>query len=137
MFSIFTSERHARVLSEKENAVVVGSAIDELIRHHPSLKESVFTAITSVFRRIEDLGSSFSEEKGTESYYRLVVTVNPPQQDIAMEAADPVYASNSNSTSDVNESENEAGKPETIENPIVLYIDVVCRVSNCLPALPL
>ncbi len=45
LISILTSERHVKVLHEKENAAVVGSAIDELIRHHPSLKDNVFRAL--------------------------------------------------------------------------------------------
>lgn len=129
IFFIFTSEKHARILSEKENAVIVGSAIDELIRHHPSLKDSVFSAITSVFKRIEDLGSTFAEEKGTENFYRLVLTIDSSRKDIKMESGDNAPVPSSSSSSEVPETENEAGKAETVENSIVLYIDVVCRVS--------
>jgi E3 ubiquitin-protein ligase HUWE1 len=35
IISIFTSERHLKVLIDKENAVIIGTAVDELIRHHP------------------------------------------------------------------------------------------------------
>ena len=32
LFTIFTSEEHQRVLQEKENAVLIGTSIEELIR---------------------------------------------------------------------------------------------------------
>ncbi|GJJ06087.1 hypothetical protein Clacol_000276 [Clathrus columnatus] len=127
IFCVFKSEKHARVLSEKENAVVVGSAIDELIRHHPSLKTAVFDAILSLFKSLDELGNSFTEDKGTESFYRLVITVDNSQQDIKMETTDPLPASSSNHSPEIIESEHDQGKPEIIDNPIVLFIDVVCR----------
>ncbi|KZS98333.1 hypothetical protein SISNIDRAFT_546300 [Sistotremastrum niveocremeum HHB9708] len=74
VISVFTSEKHLKVLQDKENASLIGSAIDELIRHHPSLKTQVFDAIGAMLDRIESLGNTWSEKEGKEHLYRLVRT---------------------------------------------------------------
>ena len=71
LFSIFTSEDHQRVLQEKENAVLIGTSIEELIRHHPALKDKVFAAIKTTMARIEDLGKSFNVPDDIKHYYKL------------------------------------------------------------------
>lgn len=135
IFSIFTSERHLKVLSEKENAAVVGSAVDELIRHHPSLKDGVFAAIAAVFERIEQLGNAFVEDKDAESLYRLVI-VTESESDNKMdvvESSDTIGQTDAPvqgvEAIDVT-TENDQGKQEVIENVIVAYVDVMARVSH-------
>ena len=73
-FQYSPPERHQRVLQDKENAVLIGSAVDELIRHHPSLKSPVFEAIKSTLSKIEDLGNTFTPSESNESWYKLVRT---------------------------------------------------------------
>jgi len=72
ILAIFTSERHLKVLIDKENAVIIGTAVDELIRHHPSLKSSVFDAIRSTLSNIEDLGMSFVCPTDIKQFYQLM-----------------------------------------------------------------
>ncbi|KAG9000508.1 hypothetical protein FRB94_005396 [Tulasnella sp. JGI-2019a] len=69
IFETFTSEAHLKVLGEKENAIVVGTALDELIRHHPSLKAQVFEGVLVMFQRIEDIGNTWTPPPGDESQY--------------------------------------------------------------------
>ncbi|KAI0268805.1 hypothetical protein BC834DRAFT_923157 [Gloeopeniophorella convolvens] len=91
LFLIFTSERHQRVLQDKENAVLIGSAVDELIRHHPSLKSAVFEAIRSTLSKIEDLGNAFVPPENTESWYGLArssATPAPVDEDVLMGPVD-------------------------------------------------
>lgn len=132
IFSIFTSERHLKVLSEKENAAIIGSAVDELIRHHPSLKDGVFAAITAVFERIEQLGNAFVEDRDAESLYKLVI-VTKVESDGKME----VESSNITSTpSGPGQGATDMGfemdqnKQDVVENVIVAYVDVMARVSH-------
>jgi len=137
IFSIFTSERHLKVLSEKENAAIIGSAVDELIRHHPSLKDSVFDAIGTVLGRIEELGNEFVEEKDTENMYRLVI-VAKTEPEIKMDVVETSDAPEAGPSAPPTEpadaaSETEQGKHETTENVIVAYVDVVARVSQFCP----
>lgn len=147
MFSIFTSERHQRVLQDKENAVLIGSAVDELIRHHPSLKPAVFEAIKSTLSKIEDLGNAFAPSESTESWYRLVRTTTstvqaPADEDVLMRSSDTVPSDEATSEStgrpnaltaslaDDLLDENAAGRSH--ENIIVSYLDVICRVIKFL-----
>lgn len=71
LFSIFTSEEHQRVLQEKENAVLIGTSIEELIRHHPSLKDKVFAAIKTTMGKIEELGNAFVIPDDIKHWYKL------------------------------------------------------------------
>lgn len=59
IFEMFTSVNHIKVLSEKENAVNIGSSVDELIRHQPSLKPKVLNAINHQLDRISEIGEAF------------------------------------------------------------------------------
>ncbi|KAJ8481173.1 hypothetical protein ONZ45_g15389 [Pleurotus djamor] len=71
IFSIFVSERHLKVLLDKENAVLMGTAIDELIRHHPSLKGIIFDSLKSVMTKIEDMGNAWKPEGDFAKWYAL------------------------------------------------------------------
>jgi E3 ubiquitin-protein ligase HUWE1 len=147
LFSIFTSERHQRVLQDKENAVLIGSAVDELIRHHPSLKSAVFDAIKSTLSKIEDLGNTFAPPENTGSWYGLVRTSESLVQtladdDVLMRSSDaaPVDEDASESTGRPNAptvsltddvlDESTVGRSH--ESIIVSYLDVICRVSMFL-----
>ncbi|KAI0360913.1 hypothetical protein OH77DRAFT_1558017 [Trametes cingulata] len=78
IFSIFTSEEHQRVLQEKENAVLIGTSIEELIRHHPSLKDKVFVSIKSTMAKIEELGKAYTPPNDIKHMYRLQPTAPAP-----------------------------------------------------------
>jgi E3 ubiquitin-protein ligase HUWE1 len=144
LFSLFTSERHQRVLQDKENAVLIGSAVDELIRHHPSLKPAVFDAIKSTLSKIEDLGNTFIPPENTGSWYGLVRTSESlvptlTDDDVLMRSSDtaPIDEDASESTGRPNAptvsltddvlDESIVGRSH--ENIIVSYLDVICRVS--------
>ncbi|KAG8835313.1 hypothetical protein FRC17_004095 [Serendipita sp. 399] len=74
VFGIFTSELHMSALQEKSNASLVGGDVDELVRHHPWLKLSIFKAITDVLQSIKTLGIEYMPRIGTESSFTLVST---------------------------------------------------------------
>jgi E3 ubiquitin-protein ligase HUWE1 len=147
LFSIFTSERHQRVLQDKENAVLIGSAVDELIRHHPSLKSAVFEAIKSTLSKIEDLGNTFTPSESNESWYKLVRTTvstasAPADEDVLMRSSDtaPIDEAASESTGRPNaliasltdDLLDESATGRSHENIIVSYLDVICRVIKFL-----
>ncbi|KAF7981836.1 hypothetical protein HWV62_31363 [Athelia sp. TMB] len=89
IFAIFTSERHLKVLQEKENAVLIGTAIDELIRHHPSLKAAVFESIKSTMGKIEDMGNTHAVGKDIEHWYKLLpISSSASDMDICIDYGD-------------------------------------------------
>lgn len=130
LFSIFTSERHQRVLQDKENAVLIGTAVDELIRHHPFLKAAVFEAIKSTLSKIEELGNAYVVPDGIKSWYSLVPS-SPPvvsaDGDVVMgESLTTAVAAEASASNDALNSEEVVEKSH--ENIIISYIDVHCRV---------
>ena len=140
LLSIFTSERHLRVLQDKENAVLIGTSIDELIRHHPFLKAAVFEAVRSILGQIEDLGKAFVVPEDIRHFYQLIPDseVPPPAEDESCPAMDvdrspapiPVTSSEDpNVQAEEPEKESTSPKnPESHDNQIVAFIDVIGRV---------
>lgn len=58
-FAIFSSERHVRILAERDNGNMIGASIDELIRHHPSLKDQVLEAVVESLKVLREKGRAF------------------------------------------------------------------------------
>ncbi|CUA66624.1 E3 ubiquitin-protein ligase HUWE1 [Rhizoctonia solani] len=143
-FSMFTSEPHIKVLLEKDNANAIGSAVDELVRHHPSLKDVVFESITGTLQKIESLGNNFPIPKDQENLYRMISATSPP----AGTSQEPPVASSSTWLPTGQEStlpsgaatpavapepeESEPAKPERAENVIASFIDILCRFLDGL-----
>jgi len=89
---MFTSERHLKVLQDKENAVLIGTAMDELIRDHPALKERVFKALRATLGKIEDLGAMWEVPVDVREWYELVPISSEESEcedeDVVMDGAD-------------------------------------------------
>ncbi|KAF8070121.1 hypothetical protein FPV67DRAFT_1579109 [Lyophyllum atratum] len=133
ILSVFTSERHLKVLLEKENAVLVGTAIDELIRHHPSLKAAVFDAIKATITKIEELGNAWQVPKELRKWYRLepvAPTSGQPDEDVAMEDVMAATASGTEiviKDAKTAEEEDEFSEAKNHDNNIVSFIDILGR----------
>lgn len=129
--------------------MVMGSAIDELIRHHPNLKTAVFDAVIATLARIEELGNAYVEPMGAETPYKLQLVPRPVDdvpdeemsQAVAMELGQPrpptpiphpeVVQSADNAehaTADSEHVEYLNKQPDVFENVIVSYVDVIGRV---------
>ncbi|KAG6850146.1 hypothetical protein H0H93_000531, partial [Arthromyces matolae] len=134
IIAIFTSERHLKVLLEKENAVLVGTSIDELIRHHPSLKSSVFDAIKATIVKIEQLGVSFEVSNELKPWYKLVPAgpgSQPKDEDVAMQddqgsATASTSQAPPGTVADAVE-DYDLSEPRTHDNTVVLFIDALGR----------
>ena len=121
------------MLSDKENAVIIGTAIDELIRHHPNLKAPVFEAMKSMLGRIEELGNTYNVSKDLRHWYHLQSTTPPADAEAAMDV-DEGDASASKEGSAVpdlhgdDDLQDEEDSSKIHDNLIVQYIDVLGRV---------
>ncbi|KAK7053298.1 E3 ubiquitin-protein ligase tom1 [Paramarasmius palmivorus] len=133
IFSIFTSDRHLKILLEKENAVLIGTAIDELVRHHPMLKAPVFEALKSTMSKIEDLGNAYEPPEDIRHWYQLVPTTEASEDSKQMEgvestdmvvegASAEVEGQATSPTKDKDES-----SPKPHDNNIVSFIDILGR----------
>ncbi|KAG8907932.1 hypothetical protein FRB99_001440 [Tulasnella sp. 403] len=137
IFETFTSEKHIKVLGEKENAIVIGTAMDELIRHHPSLKTQVFEAIDAMLVRIEALGRTWKPPKDEEASYILrssrPVSSSAPEVPDTMEVEQTVPPA---ATTPDEAPVDEDGKEDMISklenNPVLAFIDVAAKLLEGL-----
>ncbi|KAG6336038.1 hypothetical protein ID866_3054 [Astraeus odoratus] len=130
IFSIFTSERHLKILRDKENAVLIGTSIDELIRHHPSLKAPVFDAVKSTLCKIEDMGNAFVVPEGKREWYELLLmqasteNLEGVMEGVESESAEFVPLPPSPFQEDVLR---EDSTQRDHDNNVVMFIDLICR----------
>ncbi|KAI8810926.1 hypothetical protein BJ742DRAFT_675473 [Cladochytrium replicatum] len=61
-FEIFISDEHLRTMQDNDFPHLIGTSIDELIRHHPTLKDDILTAILAMLNRIVENGLVLSAE---------------------------------------------------------------------------
>lgn len=129
IFSIFTSERHLKILRDKENAVLIGTSIDELIRHHPSLKAPVFDAVKSTLSKIEDMGNTYVIAEDKKEWYEIL-PVSGEGTEIAMEGveAEPVESASASDLFLQEDVPRDDLTQRDHDNNVVMFIDVICRV---------
>lgn len=64
-FEIFESSDHVKSMNvEGELARLLGSSFDELVRHHPRLRQSVMISVMAMVSRVGDLCASRATNKG-------------------------------------------------------------------------
>ncbi|KAF7308833.1 hypothetical protein MKEN_01083200 [Mycena kentingensis (nom. inval.)] len=135
IFSIFSSEQHLKLLLDKENAVLIGTTIDELIRHHPFLNGQVFEAIKATLGKPEILCKAFIAPVQIQRWYKLVDLEVTSEGDVPMAAAD---APNVPATTDAPRDDAVAPAAEegptktTDDNNIASFVDVLLRFLECL-----
>ncbi|KIJ18752.1 hypothetical protein PAXINDRAFT_167299 [Paxillus involutus ATCC 200175] len=132
IFSIFTSERHLKVLRDKENAVLIGTSIDELIRHHPSLKAPVFDAVKATLSKIEDLGNTFTVPEDKKEWYgllplQLVGDSAEAMEGVESETKEPEGVTEFPSSDHDDSSGEDSPTQRDHDNNIVMFVDVICR----------
>lgn len=123
------------MLQERDNANLVGQCIDELVRHHPSLKDTVLGSIVDAIKSLRDNGKAFVPESSV-GYTLQVEEANSeaPVEEAKMETSDQPPAANLGPASnDLSQPVGaEPGTPKTEElkdNTVLVSVDVMCRVS--------
>ncbi|KZO98855.1 hypothetical protein CALVIDRAFT_495662 [Calocera viscosa TUFC12733] len=131
-FGIFTSEKHVRVLQDRENAGAIGTSIDELIRHHPVLKTVVMNDIKGVFDNIEQMANSLEATTGWpgSSCLQLVTELNQGKGK-APKANGDSAAVPVETTADIQDSP-AAHDKQSAESPVMMSIDVLGRFMDGL-----
>lgn len=81
-FAIFSSDQHVKVLLERDNGNVIGAAFDELIRHHPSLKDKILKCCITVMQAIKVKGEAWMAPAEEEGYHLKPV----PEQELVTDA---------------------------------------------------
>lgn len=146
MFEVLISERHTKTLGDKENATYLGASVDELIRHHPSLKDVVFKAIKEVMNKIVEMGNEYVIPPNEAANYGLVPVVEEVDVDMEIPSKEASTSAPTSTTSAEgvvgSTSESPATKPaedgdtsasasdDSSSHPIITYIDIACRVRT-------
>lgn len=118
--------------------MLIGTSIDELIRHHPTLKNAVLEALKSTLSKIENMGNAYEIPVDLKSWYRLVPpsvksenAVAANDEDVAMgdvtSNITPVRPSNEESAGSSMASKDKSAPPH--DNHVVTFIDILGRVS--------
>jgi E3 ubiquitin-protein ligase HUWE1 len=126
------------MLQEKENAVLIGTTIDELIRHHPTLKAAVFDALKSTLSKVEELGNAFEPDAESRQWYMLTPVMesasgseDAPMEDIQDSVFVPTEPSEALRNDGTSSSSGDDPSARPHDNTIVSFIDVLGRVSRC------
>ncbi|WFD24365.1 HECT-type E3 ubiquitin transferase [Malassezia equina] len=116
---VLTDARYHRVLLDRDNANVFGTAVDELVRHHPSLKEGVQKELVQLLDGLVASGHAFTLP--TEPAARALYEVPVGESTVAPQ---PI------STAELVLDEPDQTVPEPVPGDVntpVASFDVVCR----------
>ncbi|KAI8368284.1 uncharacterized protein BYT42DRAFT_522115 [Radiomyces spectabilis] len=112
-FDMMTSHEFLRQSSEIDASTNLGSTMDELIRHHPSLKPEVFSCITCMIKKVMEMGRS-DVGKPSNNSHLLQLTKKAGTMDVEM--------------SDREDTKTEDPKAEEkVECLLVSFIDLISR----------
>lgn len=125
--------------------MLIGTSIEELIRHHPLLRTSVFAAIKATLARIEEMGKAYDPPENIKSWYRLslqpassVSVGAAADADVSMEFDNGAPSQPSgpippegepNSSADTFGWLRDDAGPRVHDNLIISFIDVFCKVN--------
>jgi E3 ubiquitin-protein ligase HUWE1 len=76
------SESHEDAISERDNALLIGAGIDELSRHHPTLRPIILQGVLDMLRQTCKEGETFTPEAADAAQYAStasdIETTTPP-----------------------------------------------------------
>ena len=117
-FTIFTSIEHLRALQDGDVASVLGTNIDELMRHHPTLKPNIMNAIMAMLQQILELGQDGSTVVDDNNILHAGTNESDTQSNNREVAS-----------TDITMSDVDSAKPEEKkENTVVSFIEIAARV---------
>lgn len=107
---------------------MIGGAIDELMRHHPSLKDKILAGVLDILTEIKLMGEGYDYGSKSDGYALRLDAVEPVVGsevvgDVKMEVEEAESLKKEEITKD-------AVKPEELDNPVLCCIDVMGRVSS-------
>lgn len=103
-FDLITSNDFLRNPLDIDCATALGSTMDELVRHHPSLKPAVFECVTTMVQKVLTMGQDLDGPGKANDNSHLIQT-----------------------RSNAMETEEEKDRPEKFECLLVSFIDMVAR----------
>ncbi|EIE81892.1 hypothetical protein RO3G_06597 [Rhizopus delemar RA 99-880] len=107
-FDLITSNEFLRNPIDIDCATALGSTMDELVRHHPSLKPSVFECVTTMVKKVLEMGNDMNGPGKANDNSHLIQT-------------------RSANAMDTDGNTEEEDKSEKFECLLVSFIDMVSR----------
>lgn len=143
LFFPFTSEKHANMLCERENASLYGAAIDELVRHQPELKEQILNCMVDMLRQLVAIGQKYQAPNSDSAELTMVDATEaaPSQPEASASASEDVQMggegsqntriSTETSTDDKSKKENKPSlrSLKAKDNAFLVHVDAAGRVS--------
>lgn len=143
LFAIFASDKHAKVLRERDCASVLGGSLDELVRHQPTLKPKILEHSVALVKRLAEVGKDWQPPEEWRSYYWLKPErAEGESEEVEMkdDAAAATASKDKGKAPETAASEvppsAEKDKPHA-DNAPLLMLDVTCRVRSALLLGPL
>ncbi|KAI9270590.1 hypothetical protein BDA99DRAFT_478483 [Phascolomyces articulosus] len=134
-FDLLTEHDFLRNAAEVDNATALGSTMDELTRHHPSLKPAVFECVARMIRKVVEMGKSDVGKPSDDSHLLKLMPSTSDDNGESSSATVPQVGSsedvemstvgNDDKTSTIVSDESKKDdKPECL---LVSFIDMVAR----------
>lgn len=124
-FELMTDPDFLRTATEVDSATPLGGSIDELVRHHPSLRPAVFECVADMIRKVIKIGNDVSGKPSDDSHrLQLMKPKDEESADVEMTATESTSSSTTNK-----KSPEDPKKEEKTDCLLVSFIDMVARVS--------
>ncbi|GAA6062543.1 hypothetical protein JCM10212_004309 [Sporobolomyces blumeae] len=124
-FDIYLSPPHVDLLRDRDSAVLLGGAIDELVRHHPPLRERVMNNVMHIFEELKKRGQAFVQPEGEAGYG--LMPARKADDAMAVEADAASEKQETQSAKDRKAEKKKAEEDGEKENEVTMAIDVFGR----------
>ncbi|KAI9022914.1 hypothetical protein CLU79DRAFT_859109 [Phycomyces nitens] len=124
-FDLITRPDYVRNPLEIDHATSLGSHMDELIRHHPTLKPEVFKCVLRLMEKVEEIGKSPIGKPSDNSHQLQLITDSTDTKD-KKSGNEPAEKSGQALTL-APKQEEEQKKEEKSECMLVMFIDLISR----------
>ncbi|ORY95778.1 hypothetical protein BCR43DRAFT_557706 [Syncephalastrum racemosum] len=120
-FELMTDPEFLRTATEVDSATPLGGSIDELIRHHPSLRPAVFECVADMIRKVIKIGNDVSGKPSDDSHrLQLMKARDEESTDVEMTTTESPSGGSKKSSEDPK-------KEEKTDCLLVSFIDMVAR----------
>lgn len=126
-FNLFTSPQFLRANGEVDVATLLGTSMDELMRHHPVLKPDIIKAVIDMTKRVIEMGHQEIGKPGDDSH--LLRAAKPGETEPNPTSESSEVTDSTKSSGDVKSTEPMSDDKDKRDSVLVSFIDVVARAS--------
>ncbi|KAH8549675.1 hypothetical protein BGW37DRAFT_459292 [Umbelopsis sp. PMI_123] len=125
-FNLFTSPQFLRANGEVDVATLLGTAMDELMRHHPVLKPDIIQAVIDMAKRVIEMGHQEIGKPADDSH--LLRAAKPGETESKADALETSESTDiAKDTADTKTTDSVSDDKDKKDCILVSFIDVVAR----------